>query len=466
MHRPPVYYLAVEIRIASRQGAQEIDRLRANGGLPERATDISLLACIVRLHFGQVRSAPAPNEPGVTPRSGGSRREEGIPEETGDLRSSFRIANIGGIDIGVHYTWFLIFFLLAWTLAAGFFPQQFPGLGTTIYWLMGFTASLLLFVSVLVHELAHSFTAEAKGLRVRGITLFVFGGVSNIEGEPRSAPDELLIAAVGPLSSLVLGVLFYVVWLGLGLGFGPVGGVVLYLAGINVLLAVFNLIPGFPLDGGRVLRAAVWWATNSVQTATRVAVASGHIVAFLFIFGGLFLAFTGAFLSGIWLILIGWFLNNAATASGQQAQEGERLQGVKVQDVMNPHPVTVDPHTDLLNVVQDHILQRGVRALPVVDDGRLVGLVTLNEIRSVPREEWASTPIEAVMTGAQELRTVSPRDDLSNALGALAEYDVNQLPVEEDGRLAGLLSRSNVIRFLQIRDELGASDQEEERRAA
>ena len=382
------------------------------------------------------------------------------------MRSSFRIATIRGIEIGVHYSWVLVFVLVAWTLAVGFFPLQYPGLGTGTYWAMGFVASLLLFVSVLIHELAHSLVAQTRGLTVTSITLFVFGGVSNISSEPTNAPDELLISAVGPISSLVLGGIFWGIWLGTGDGGGPIQGVIVYLAGINVLLAIFNLVPGFPLDGGRVFRAIIWWASGNFQTATRVAVGAGHVVAFIFILGGIFLIFTGAFLSGIWLILIGWFLNSAAEASGRETRQMEWFRGVTVRQVMNPNPVTVEPQRTVSEVVHDHILQRAVRALPVVQEDQLVGMLTLNEVRGVPREQWEQTPVSMVMTRLDDLQTVRPDDELSGALTILAEHDINQLPVVEDGRLVGLLSRSNVISLLQVREELGVSGSGDDHRRA
>ena len=382
-----------------------------------------------------------------------------------ELRGSVRIATIRGIEIGVHYSWVLVFLLVAWTLAVGLFPFQYPGLSTGIYWAMGFVASFLLFVSVLIHELAHSFVAQARGLGVNSITLFIFGGVSNIAREPSNAPDELLISAVGPISSVVLGAVFYGIWIGLGDGGGAVAGVAFYLAFINVLLAVFNLIPGFPLDGGRVFRAIIWWATGSFRTATRIAVTAGQAVAFLFVIAGIFIVFTGAFLSGIWLVLIGWFLYSAAGASARETQREAWLQGVTVRQVMNQTPTTVEPELPVSELVHREILQKAIRALPVVRDGLLVGMVTLNEVRGVPRERWEETPVGAVMTPREQLQTVKPDDDLAVAIRILAEQDVNQLPVVEDSRLVGLLSRSNVMRFLQVREELGMAE-EEERRAA
>ncbi len=383
------------------------------------------------------------------------------------MNSSVRLGSVGGVEIGVHYSWLLVFLLVASTLAIGLFPQQYPGLGVATYWGMGFAASLLLFASVLVHELAHSFLARARGLSVGGITLFVFGGVSNISDEPRTPSDELMIAAAGPITSIVLGGIFWGLWFATGAGFSPAEGVLLYLAGINILLAVFNLIPGFPLDGGRVLRAILWWATNSLRKATRIAARVGQGVSLLFILGGLLLAFSGALISGIWLMLIGWFLNNAAEASYRQVEATEMLRGMTVREAMNPNPMTVEADVPLSEVVHDYLLQRAVRALPVVADGRLVGMATVNEIRSVPRGQWDETPVGFVMTRADDLQTVAPTDDLAKAVTVLARHDVNQLPVVANGRLVGLLSRGNVIRLMQLRDELGVSPPgAEERRAA
>ena len=382
------------------------------------------------------------------------------------MKSSFGLGSIGGIQIGVHYSWILVFLLVAWSLAVGFFPQQIPDLATTTYWIMGMVAALLLFGSVLVHELAHSFVAESKGLNVRGITLFIFGGVSNIDGEPKRAGDEFLIAGAGPITSFLLAALFWGVWAANGFAAGPVGAVLVYLATVNALLGAFNLIPGFPLDGGRVLRSIIWGATGNFRRASQIAAGAGQVVSFLFIFGGVLMAINGALISGIWLAFIGWFLNNAASASGKQAEQSELLRGVHVRDVMNPDPLVVSPHTLVSDLVHDFILQRSVRALPVVSDGRLMGMVTLDQVRQVPREQWDETPAKLVMIQPADLRTVRPTDDLQDALKVIQEMDVNQLPVVQDGQLVGLLSRSNVIRFFRVRQELGVPGEEEQRRAA
>lgn len=375
------------------------------------------------------------------------------------MGSSVKVATIGGIEIGIHYSWLLVFFLVAWTLAAGLFPDQYPGLGRNTYWVMGFTASLLLFVSVLIHELAHSFVAKSRGLGVTGITLFIFGGVSNLAEEARSAAEEFQIAIVGPLTSLVLAGLF---WVASRAAASPeIDGILSYMVYINVTLAVFNLIPGFPLDGGRVLRAILWAATNSLSRATRIAAGVGRVVAFLFIFGGIFMAFTGSFISGLWLMFIGWFLNNAAESSSQQMELATSLRGVRVGSVMNPRPVVIEPNVRLSDLVSDYVLRRGIRALPVVEGDQLVGMVTLHQVRAIPQESWDETPVRFVMTNLNDLHTTTAVSPLSGALHTMSEHDVNQLPVVENGRLAGLLSRSDVMRFLRVREELGIPSPEE-----
>lgn len=371
------------------------------------------------------------------------------------MGSSFSLGKIRGIEIGINYTWLIAVGLIAWSLAVGVFPEMFPGWDRATYWIVAVISTLLLFGSVLAHELTHSFVAQGLGMRVQSISLFIFGGVSNIIGEAKSARDEFYISVVGPLSSLALAVLFGIAFLLLRAGNQQLAATLAYLALINGMLAVFNLIPGFPLDGGRVFRAIVWGLTHSFRRATRIATAVGKSVAYLLIFGGLYVAFTGNFLSGIWLAFIGWFLSEAADASYRQMTVQESLRGVHVADLMTPQPITVGMHTSLREVVDDYLLRRNVRTLPVVEKDELVGLVTLNEIRAVPAERWPDVTVAEVMTPVDRLHTVTPRDDVSKALGAMGEEDINQLPVVENGHLVGVLSRGNLIRFLQVREELG-----------
>lgn len=374
------------------------------------------------------------------------------------LNHSLHLGRIHGIEIAINWSWLIIFVLLTWSLAVFFFPPLFPFWSVATYWIVGAISSILLFASVLLHELAHSLVAESEGIPVHSITLFVFGGVSNIEREPPTARDEFLMAIAGPATSVVVGVVCYLLFIGLIRTLPtPVLGILFAMAIYNVILGVFNLIPGFPLDGGRVFRAIVWGITGSFREATNIATILGQVFAYLFIFGGLFLAITGDFLSGIWLVFIGWFLNNAAVASRQQAEIVSALRGVKVASVMTPNPPEVPSQTSLADFVEHYVLGRSLRALPVVADHtrQVVGLVTLKEVRSVPREEWGTTTVSQVMLPASKLTVAAPDEPLSQALHDLSTDDLNQLPVVQQGQLVGLLTRSNIIRFLQVRQELG-----------
>jgi len=387
------------------------------------------------------------------------------------MRGSFRIARIGDIDIGIHYSWILVFLLVAWPLAGGVFPQQFPNMDVTTYWIMGVVSSLLLFVSVVIHELAHSFVAESRGLRVRDITLFIFGGVSNIREEPRSAGDELFIAVVGPIASLVLAAMFWAIAQATVVAAPEVRAVVGYLAGVNLLLGLFNLIPGFPLDGGRVLRALLWGGTHNLFRATRIAVGVGRGVSLLFVLAGFFLVVSfGTIIDGIWLVFIGWFLNNAAEANGQQAEIMERFRGVTVHSLMHSEPRVVDPNTNLLELVWSHLLESGQRAVPVADDGQLEGMVTLKEVRAVPQNRWEETRVRDVMTRADDVPTVKPDDSAATALRLMNVAEVDAVPVVDGGHLTGVVMRDALARYLQIRRELGVPapdhDHGDQRRAA
>jgi Zn-dependent protease/CBS domain-containing protein len=370
------------------------------------------------------------------------------------MESSFRIARIRGIDVGVHYTWLLAFALVSWSLASGYFPQNYPGWGRTLYWTVGIAAALMLFISVLLHELSHSFVAQARGLQVHSITLFIFGGVSNIKSESEDPQDEFLVAVVGPLSSLVLAGVFWLAARAIPGTRSPLDASLAYLALVNFMLAVFNILPGFPLDGGRVLRAIIWGATGSLGRATRIASLVGQGLAFLFIGYGLFQILEGDFFGGLWIGFIGWFLNNAAEATRRQVAVQEGFRGVSVADVMSRDLAMVDPALSVRELVDEYVLRRGLRAMPVAQDGRVIGLVSLTDVKRLPQEEWARNSVGAIMT-RPPLRTTGPREEVSRALQQLIEQDVNQLLVVENGRILGLLSRGDVMRFLQLRQELG-----------
>jgi Zn-dependent protease/CBS domain-containing protein len=374
------------------------------------------------------------------------------------MPGSLRIGRIAGIDIEVNVSWLVILVLLTFSLAVSWFPATVPRQSTLIYWVLGFIAALLLFVSVLLHELAHSLVARARGVPVKRITLFIFGGVSDLEQEPQTPGVEFQIAVVGPLTSLAIGA----VSLGAGALIGPnaplVAAVLNYLGVTNVLLGVFNLIPGFPLDGGRVLRAIIWRVTGSLRQATRAATRVGQVIAYLFIVAGVYLFFRGDFINGLWFGFIGWFLLQAAQAANSQVMLEAVFKGVTVGQLMSPAPLTAPANISLQQLVDDYLLPHGVRTIPVVrsDDAQLAGLMTLADIRHVPREQWPQTPVGQAMVPLERLHTIRPQQTLNDVLPLMTGRDVNQLPVVDDaGRLVGILSRDAILRYVEIRRGLG-----------
>lgn len=372
---------------------------------------------------------------------------------------AWTIGRIAGIRIRIDWTWSIIFILITVSLAVGYYPVVFPGLSAAVYWGLGVISSLLLFGSVLGHELAHSIVATRQGLPVQSITLFVFGGVSEIQEEPRTAGDEFRMAVVGPVTSLVLGAIFYGLFLALQPASGPAAVVAQYLGIINLALGVFNLIPGFPLDGGRVLRAILWGATHNLRRATRVASLVGQGFAFLLIFAGIALLFSGNFLAGIWLAFIGWFLNNAAVASYRQLIVRQTLEGVPARQLMATDVDRIPENLTIEQVIDQHILSGRQHAYPVTDDGQLVGLICLHDIRQVPREERTQRTVAEAMTPYDRLRTIGPDDDLAKAIEELGRGGFEQLPViDSPHHLAGLLRRRDIIDYLRTQSDVGEQD--------
>jgi Zn-dependent protease/CBS domain-containing protein len=307
---------------------------------------------------------------------------------------------------------------------------------------------------VLLHELGHSFTARSLGLPVNTITLFIFGGVSSLTEEPKTPRIEFLVTIAGPLVSLALALVFYVLHAAVnGGGSSEVIAVLGYLASVNLILGIFNLIPAYPLDGGRVLHSIIWAVTGSTGRATRSAATVGRFFAYLFIAGGVAEAFVfGQFVSGLWLAFIGWFLSNAAGSSYQQAVMDQGLRGVDVGDVMDGIPPSVPPATPVQLLVTNHFLDANHRAVPVQDsDGTLLGLATLSDLRHLAQKDWSTTPVSQIMTSAQELHTVAPTDDLRKAIQLMAEHRYYQLPVTDQGRLVGVLDRDHIVQYLNRR---------------
>ncbi|MCK4692535.1 MAG: site-2 protease family protein [Anaerolineales bacterium] len=372
------------------------------------------------------------------------------------MRTTWRIGRLFGIEVNIDSSWLIIFGLVTWSLARSYFPAQYPTWDNWLHWTIGVATSILFFASVLAHELTHSLVAIRQGEKVRGITLFIFGGVAEITEEPKQPSKEFLMALAGPLSSLVISGIFTLLWFLSRNLIEPVSALASYLAMINGSLALFNLIPGFPLDGGRVLRAVIWSLTDNRRLATRVASWIGRGVAFLFIFAGIWQVFSGAWLNGLWIAFIGWFLNNAAITGYRQVVMRDMLREVRVDDLQAPTYEAVNPGLTLQRLVDDYILRRREHAYPVVEGDQLQGIICLHDVKAVPREKWSETQVSQVMTPWDRLVTVSVGDDGNTVLSRFGTHDVNQLPVVEGRQLMGIVRRSDVISHLQLRSELGS----------
>jgi Zn-dependent protease/CBS domain-containing protein len=393
------------------------------------------------------------------------------------MKNGLHIGRLFGINIYLDWSWLLIFLLVIWSLASQF-ALMHPNWGPGLNWSVAVVAALLFFASVLAHELAHSIVAQVQGIPVRHITLFLFGGVANIQQEPRSPRVEFLLAVVGPLISLIIGGVCLLVaglvaplsmaaMLNPGLAFAalsPLTTLLLWLGSTNLILGFFNLLPGFPLDGGRVLRAILWAVTGNFRTATRWAAGVGQGLAWLLIFSGIAMVFgveipffgTGL-ISGLWLAFIGWFMSSAARQSYQQVVVHDMLEGVPAARLMRANVPAVSPGISLSDLVHRYVMGTDERAFPVLDGERLAGLVTLEDIRRVAREAWDSTIVAEIMTPVHQLAVVQPQDDAAAALDKLMERNVHQVPVMSNGHLVGLVRGSDIMRWLQLQTPNGVA---------
>jgi Zn-dependent protease/CBS domain-containing protein len=361
-----------------------------------------------------------------------------------------------GFEVRIDLSWIIIAVLIAWSLSTGLFPFYYKNLSIQTYWVMGIIAAVGLFISIIVHEFSHSLVARKYGMPMKGITLFIFGGVAEMEDEPPSPKVELLMAGVGPLSSLAIAGVFYGVYLlGKTIGWGdPVNGVVEYLAAINALLAGFNLLPAFPLDGGRVLRAALWHWKRNVRWATRISAQIGSGFGILLIVLGILNVFRGNFIGGMWWFLIGMFLRSAATMSYRQLVTREALEGEKVQRFMNPNPVTVLPTTTLKDFVEDYVYKYHFKMFPVVNSDRVIGCITTKQVKDVPRERWSEITVRELALECTPDTTVKPDDDAIRALSLMRRTGGSRLVVVEDDRLAGVVSLKDMLQFLSLKVDL------------
>ncbi len=386
-------------------------------------------------------------------------------------RTALRLGRVAGIEILVDWSLLIIFSLITLSLGAGLFPAWHPDWGSLLVWGTALAAALLFFASVLLHELSHAIVGRANGIPIPRITLFMFGGMAHMEKEPPSWRAELYMAAVGPITSLALGFIFLTL-AKIVIGpieidpdnprqsfahLGPTVSLLMWLGPVNIILGLFNLVPGFPLDGGRILRAAMWGATGDLVAATRRASAIGQAFAWVLMGSGFLMMlglrvpiFGGGFANGLWLALIGWFLNNAAVVSYRQLLVHQSLEDVPVLRLMHTRFERVTPQLSIQELVDEYVMPSGQRAFPVEERGRFIGLICLRDLPKRPRSAWHTTTVAEIMTPADKLATLAPEQDAAAALDLFGKHDVNQLPVVKGGQVLGLVRREDILKWLSL----------------
>jgi Zn-dependent protease/CBS domain-containing protein len=365
------------------------------------------------------------------------------------------VGKIFGVKIKVHFSWFLIFALITWTLATFYLPSQFPGLTVITYWILGIISAFLLFVSVLAHELAHSYVAIKQGLPVNSITLYLFGGVSQIESEPASPKIEASISVVGPLTSFAIAGISAAAWFtAVNLNLGSIAEAPLfYIAVINLLLGGFNLLPAFPLDGGRLLRAGIWYWKKDFIPATKSATTISKIFAYGIMGAGFFLILFVNFISGLWFVFIGWFIKNGANQSLKQTIIMQALSNVDVKDVMTKEVVVIPPEKTLRDTENEYFSVYKHGGFPVVKDGDVVGIITISDVKKVTEQDRSVKMVEEVMTPREKLVFVKPHETAVDAFYKFSRSDVGRLPVLEDDKVVGIVTRSDIFRIIKIRTQ-------------
>jgi Zn-dependent protease/CBS domain-containing protein len=361
------------------------------------------------------------------------------------------LGRVFGFKIDLDYSWFVIFFLILGTFTGVVFPFSAPGLGRDVYLLMGAIGAFLFFASLLLHELAHAFVARWKGIEVEGITLFIFGGMARTRSEASRPIDELQVAGVGPLASFFLSILFYsVAFVAVRSGWPPpIFAVAEHMGFLNLALAVFNLLPGFPLDGGRLLRAVIWSITRDLRRATHIATSAGRVLGWLVIAGGVWLLLAGGQLvSGLWFIFIGWFLAQAASASYQQLLLRHVLAGRVARDAMTHFPETVLPDVTLDELVENYLMKRPYNSFPVTDDGIVIGMVTLSQVKRVPAAEWPTLRVADVMTPLVDTLIVSPQSPMTEVIERMSENETRRVIVAQEWELRGIITGGDIANWL------------------
>ena len=358
-----------------------------------------------------------------------------------------------GFNVDVDISWLFLAVLITWSLASGLFPYYFKGLSRAAYWWMGIAGATGLFLSIVLHEFSHSIVARHFGMRMKGITLFVFGGVAEMEDEPSSPKAEFLMAIVGPISSAILGAGAYgASLLGAGAGWpAPVTGVLRYLGWLNLILAAFNLVPAFPLDGGRVLRSILWHVKGNLRWSTHIASALGSAFGLLLVVLGIFDFIGGAFVTGVWYFLIGLFIRSASQMSYQQLLMRDALSGEEVQRFMHDRPVTVPPAASLADLVNDYFYRYHYKMFPVANGEGLVGCVTATQVKEIPREEWDRHAVQELMVPCSQENAVSPHADALDALSLMSRTGNSRLLVVDQEHLLGIITLKDMLKFLALK---------------
>ena len=361
-----------------------------------------------------------------------------------------------GFEVRIDASWIVIAVLIAWSLSTGLFPFHYKNLSIQTYWLMGIVGAVGLFLSIIVHEFCHSLVARKYGIPMKGITLFIFGGVAEMGDEPSSAKAEFMMAAAGPLSSILIALVFYGMYT-TSRGTLPesISGVIEYLAYINGILAAFNLVPAFPLDGGRILRSILWGLKKNLSWATRISASIGSAFGILLIILGVYHVLSGDFIGGMWWFLIGMFLQGAAKASYQQLVTRKALEGEPVRRFMQKNPVTVGPSTSLEHLVEDYIYQYHFKMFPVTEDtDKLIGCITTKQVKEIPREAWRTKTVVEVAAPCSAENTIEPGADSVQALALMRKYNSSRLLVAEAGHLVGIITLKDLMKFLALKVEL------------
>ena len=373
--------------------------------------------------------------------------------------SGFKLFRVLGIPIYINYTWFIVFSLVVYTLAEITFPGFGPYYKPVIRWIMAFVAAVILFSSILLHELSHSYVAQRQGIRIKRITLFVFGGIAQMVGESRSPSGEMKIAVAGPALSLFLSGIFWSIVFGFkrDMAASPVLAIAYFLAATNMMLAVFNLIPGFPLDGGRMLRAFIWKRTNNVNKATLITSRIGKGFAILLIIGGLWELLQGLFISGLWLIFVGMFLQQAADQGYRQTLLNRTLSSVKIRDIMVSPVIVVNVEMNLDHIVNDFFFRYRYNSFPVVSGDTLAGIISFHDIKVVEKEKWPYTVVQDIMHKEITAFTISPESGALDALDKMIDTHSGRLVVIENGRIAGMISQRDIMQMLKMKADLGAT---------